>query len=38
MAGENKGTVRDLTVKDSFKLSKFLVKWAYMQVKGYHHH
>ena len=32
MAGENKGTVRDLTVKDSFKLSKFLVKWEMILV------
>ena len=32
MAGENKGTVRDLTVKDSFQLSKFLVKWEMMLV------
>lgn len=32
MAGENKAVVRDLTVKEKFKLSKFLVKWEMMLI------
>lgn len=32
MAGETKAPVRDLTVKEKFKLSKFLVKWEMMLI------
>ena len=32
MSGETKVPVRDLTVKEGFKLSKFLVKWEMILI------